>query len=354
MKTSEFMKRALELSLRGTPSPNPYVGCVIVKNSKIIGEGYHKKCGEDHAEIVAIKDALQKGNDLENSILYVTLEPCCHYGKTPPCTSKIIECGISQIYVALQDPNIKVNGKGISKLRAAGIKIHIGLLEKEAMEVNEIYLKYITTKRPFVLLKSAISLDGKIATKTYESKWISNDKSRQYSRKLRSKYDAILVGINTVLKDNPKLSGINRNPLRIILDSKLKIPLDAKVLSDNHVLIVTTEAHGKEKRKKIEEKNINYLMCGKEQVNLNDLMKELGRRQITSVLVEGGGKIITSFLKDRLADKVNLYISPKIIGADAIPFVDIIGCIHIEKALKLNNVSFDILGDNVLVEGYLK
>jgi diaminohydroxyphosphoribosylaminopyrimidine deaminase / 5-amino-6-(5-phosphoribosylamino)uracil reductase len=354
MKHFQFMQKALNLSLKGKPSPNPYVGCVLVKNNKIIGQGYHKKCGEDHAEVAAIKDATAKSNDIKGSTMYVTLEPCSHHGKTPPCADSIIKQRISEIYISLKDPNPKVNGQGIEKLRNAGIRINVGLLAEESKKVNEVFLKHTKTKKPFVVLKAAISLDGKIATKSYDSKWITNRQSRQFARKERSKYDAILVGINTVLYDNPKLTGSSHNPLRIVLDSKLRIPLNAKVLADDNVMIVTTKSHDIEKLKELERLKIKCLVSGKERVDLNYLMNELGNKQITSILVEGGAKVLTSFLNEKIADKINLYISPKIIGNEGISFVGKTGCEKISKAYNLKDVSLKAFEDNMLIIGYLK
>lgn len=353
MEDIEFMQQALTLSLKGTPSPNPYVGCVLVMNNKIIGEGYHKKFGHDHAEIVAIKDAKAKGNDVRGSTMYVTLEPCSHYGKTSPCVDSIIKHKISEVYISMKDPNPQVNGKGIEKLKKAGVKVNMGLLANEAKTINEIFIKHIKTTKPFVVLKAAISLDGKIATKSYDSKWISNKASRDFSRIERAKFDAILVGINTIIKDNPKLTATGKDPLRVILDSRLRIPLDANVIKDDNVLIVTTGLHDKDKKEIMMKKGIKILICGKNKVNLNTLTDKLGKQNITSLLVEGGSTIITSFIKEKIADKINFYISPILIGAEGIPLIGPLKIYKMNEVIKIKNLQFEQFENNLLLCGYL-
>src|SRR3972149_5350146 len=226
----KYMKRAIDLALmaKGRTSPNPMVGAVIIKGGKIAGEGYHKKAGTQHAEVNAINSA---GKNAKDGIMYVTLEPCCHQGRTPPCTKTIIKSGIKKIVIGMVDPNPIVSGKGIEELKGAGIQVSTGLLEKECKRLNEVYIKYITTKKPFVLLKVAMSLDGKIATCKRGSKWITSEPSRERVHNLRDEVDAVMVGIGTVLQDNPNLTvslkrGNVKNPIRIIVDSQLRIPLD--------------------------------------------------------------------------------------------------------------------------------
>ena len=245
------MKEALALAMKaeGLTSPNPVVGAVLVKGNKVVGSGYHKRAGSPHAEIVAIKSAGQKTN---GSTLYINLEPCNHYGRTPPCAPEVIKAGIKRVVIAMQDPNPIVNGKGIKKLKSAGIDVEVGILEQDARKINETYIKYITKKMPFVVLKWAMSVDGKIATHTGDSKWISHEASRNFTHRLRGKFDAILIGINTLLKDNPQLTthGLGvKEPKRIVVDDRGKIPLDCNLLKteSSQVILATTNKIKKEK-----------------------------------------------------------------------------------------------------------
>ncbi len=320
----KYMKRALQLAQKGkgSVSPNPLVGAVIVKNNKIIGEGWHKKYGMNHAEINAIQNCAQK--KINGATLYVNLEPCCIYGNTPPCTETIIRYGFKRVVVAIPDPNPKVNGKGIKILRRNNIKVDVGLMKKEANKINEFFITFHKQKRPFIISKWAMGVDGTIATSSGESKWISSKKSREYVHKIRSKVDAIIVGINTVLKDNPLLNvrlikGNFRNPKRIILDSRLRIPLDANCLKSNtggEVIIVTTESNKKNKMKKLEKKGakIIFIKSKNKRVNLLQLMKKLKSENILSCLIEGGSKTQSAFFNEGLVDKIIAFISPKIVG----------------------------------------
>jgi len=343
------MQRALEISLKGNPSPNPFVGCVIVKDGKIIGEGSHKFFGGSHAEINALKEAGSKAKGAE---IYVSLEPCSHYGKTPPCTKAIIKAGIKKVVVALKDPNPLVNGKGLTELKNAGIETETGLLAEKAMKINEAFIKFQKTKIPFVSLKAAITLDGKIASEEFDSKWISSEESRKKVHELRSKVDAILAGQNTVLKDNPRLTARiekGRNPLRIIFASK-KLSAELNVFNDSNFLVFTTDKKlFPEKRfegKVIELKSKNNL------VDLKKLLTELGKRNISSLLVEGGSAVFTSFLKEKLADKLMLFISPKILGS-GIPVFGDLGLKKISDSVKLKEMSFEKTGEDILIQGYL-
>jgi len=313
-----YISIALKLAKQGNPSPNPYVGAVLVKDGKIIGKGYHKQAGFPHAEIEAINSVKNKSK-IKGSTLYVTLEPCSHYGKTPPCTTSIIKYGIKKVVISSIDPNPKVNG--IKILRKKGIIVKTGILKKEADKLNEVFLKYIKTKIPFIILKSAMSKDKKIAYENGNSKWITGSKTRKFVHILRSKYDAILVGIGTVLKDDPKLTSRipnGKDPHRIILDSKLQIPSNARVFDSKNVTIVTTSKSSPHKRKKLMKKSRIWII-GKSKVNIKKLLKKLGQTGITSVLVEGGSEINTSFLKQKLVDKFYFFFSQKLIGKKGIP-----------------------------------
>lgn len=344
----KFMKKALELAEKGNTSPNPLVGCVIVKDNKIVGQGFHEKFGGPHAEINALKKA---GKKSKGATMYVTLEPCNHYGKTPPCTNSIIKAGIKKVIVSMLDPNPLMKGKSLKQLEKKGIKTEKGLLEEKAKKINENYIKFISTKKPFVILKAAITLDGKIATEKFDSKWISSKESREKVHELRSKTDAILVGENTILKDNPRLTSRikkGKNPLRIIITTK-KLSSKLNVFKDENFLIATTR---KElfKEKNFENKVLE-LKGKKGLVDLKKLMKELGKRNISSLFVEGGSGIFTSFVKEKLADKLMLFVSPKIFGKG----IPVFGNLKIKKAknaIQMKELSFVPIGNDVLIQGY--
>lgn len=358
-----YMRRALELAKRGwgMTNPNPLVGAVVVKGRKIVGEGYHPYLGGPHAEVVALNEA---GERSRNAELYVTLEPCCHYGRTPPCMNKIIESGIKKVYVAMKDPNPKVSGKGIEILKNNGIEVEIGILEKEARKLNEIFIKYITTKLPFVIMKSAMSLDGKIATFLGDSKWITSEESRRLVHKLRQRVSAVLVGVNTVIKDNPRLnvrlSDMKdvKNPYRIVVDSFLRIPLTSQIVkyNDGKTIVATTEYADDYKKMELEKKGIKLLITNSEngRVSLKDLMKKLGEMEMDSVLIEGGSEINASAIEQNIVDKVIFFIAPKIIGGRTakspiggrgMPFVDM--------SYHLKEVTVNRIGPDIMIEGYL-
>lgn len=322
-----FQKLALSLAKKGSGStfPNPMVGAVIVKNGKVIGKGYHKKAGLPHAEIEAIETARRGLAKLKGTTLYVNLEPCIHFGKTPPCVDAIIKAGVTRVVCATADPNPIVSGKGITKLQKAGIDVSVGLLEKEAIKLNEAFFTFHQKKRPFIAIKFAASLDGKIATKRNDSKWITNEKARAFAGKLRSQYQAVLVGINTVINDNPHLG----NSLRIILGSESKIPKDFQVLRDSNVLIVNPK-------------------------NIKELLSTLVKKEIISILVEGGGETIGRFIDEKLVDKVYAFHAPLIIGGEkAINAVRGEGVAKLKDAIKLKNVTFQKFDDNILTTGYV-
>ncbi len=313
---------ALELAKQGNPSPNPYVGAVLVKDGKIIGKGFHIRAGLPHAEIEAINSVKDKSK-IKGSTLYVTLEPCSHYGLTPPCTDAILKYGIKKVICSVEDPTKKV--KGIEILRKKGVQVETGLLEKEARELNEIFFHYSKTNLPFVAVKVAMSKDKKIGFIGKQTK-ITGSVVDLFVHKLRSKYDAILVGINTILIDNPELTSRvkkGKNPRRIILDPDLKTPITAKVLQDANVTIVTTNLANKQKKKLLEKKRVVVWTIGKNKINLKKLLKKLGKFGITSLLVEGGAKTHKEFLKSKLINKFYLFISTRTLGnKNTIPLFD--------------------------------
>lgn len=357
-----FMQKAITLARKGSlkVSPNPKVGCVLVKEGKIISQRSHQHFGGAHAEINALKEA---GLRAKGSTMYINLEPCRHYGKTPPCTEAIIEAGVKEVVVGIIDPNPLVNGKGLRELKAKGIKIKLGVLKEECAKLNEPYIKYITRGIPFVILKSAMSLDGKIATPKGDSQWITSEASRKYVKTLRNQVDAILVGIDTVLQDNPGLlsSRSKKRPIRVILDSHLRIPLDARVLNSRAPTIVVTQNGVDKKRiENLEARGVEVLQIPKWRkhpqrgLDLKFLMKKLAKRGITSILIEGGGKVNASALEMGLVDKILFFIAPKIVGGEnAITPVEGEGIDRIGEAIKLKDTKIRKFGDDILFEGYV-
>ncbi len=351
-----YMQKALELAekARGQTSPNPLVGAVVVKDGQIVGQGYHQKAGTPHAEIHALREA---GAKARGACLYVTLEPCCHWGRTGPCTQAIIQAGIAEVYAAMADPNPLVAGKGLAQLEQAGIKTHCGLLEEQSRQMNEIFLTYITQNRPWIVLKAAMSLDGKIATSSGDSKWITGEAARQYGRRLRGELDAILVGIGTVLADNPalttRLPGA-KNPLRIVLDNQARTPLTAQILQpEAPTLIVVSRQAPAARVAALQQTGAEVWVMDSEQIELPDLLAGLKKREISSLLVEGGSQIHAAFLP--LADKFLWFIAPKIIGGSSAPGP--IGGAGIQKmteAVKLERMQFKKLGEDLLIEAWQK
>lgn len=367
------MQKALDLAARGKgrTSPNPMVGAVIVRGNKVIAEGYHRKAGTPHAEVVALKKA---GHAAKGATLYVNLEPCCHMEKrTPPCTKAIIKSGIKRVVVAMIDPNPKVSGKGLKELRRAGSETGTGILKEKAQKLNEAFIKYISKKEPFVILKIAQSLDGKIAAAGGESKWITGPKARNRVHKLRNEVDAVLVGIGTVKKDNPSLDCRIRggkNPYRIVVDSRLQISLNAKVLkhNDGRTIIAATEKADKQKFASLIKKGCKVLiikteagksgaaLCGDPQrVDLKSLMKELVKLDITSVMIEGGSSISASALSSKIVDKVMFFTAPKIIGGvDAVPSIGGKSPALLKNAIELKDIQATAFGEDILLEGYIQ
>ncbi|UNC93893.1 bifunctional diaminohydroxyphosphoribosylaminopyrimidine deaminase/5-amino-6-(5-phosphoribosylamino)uracil reductase RibD [Candidatus Contubernalis alkalaceticus] len=360
----KYMWLALDLAVQGLgrTSPNPMVGAVVVKDGEVIGSGYHHEAGAPHAEINALESA---GERSKGAVLYVTLEPCSHFGRTPPCTEKIIASGIKKVVVSVLDPNPLMNGGGVKILEEAGIKVKVGVLEEKARKINEVFFKFITTGLPFVTLKTAMSLDGKIATHKGHSRWISSEKSRQFVHRLRNQVDAVMVGIGTVLTDNPRLNtrleGDEdvRNPLRIIVDSRGRLPLEArliKYIADSPVMLVTTELAPPEKLESLSRLGVQILkISGREgRVDLKELIKVLGERQIANLLVEGGSTLNYQLLQDGLIDKVMFFIAPKLIGGVEAPTpVGGEGVELMEDVFHLFELQVKNLGEDILVTGYL-
>lgn len=357
----KYMRMAIELAKKGVGkvNPNPMVGAVIVKDEKVIGEGYHEEYGKAHAEVNAFSSLREES---KGATLYVTLEPCSHYGKTPPCVDKIIENKIAKVVVGALDPNPLVAGRGIKKLKDAGIDVVTSVLEEECKKVNEVFMKYIVEKRPFVVLKTAMTLDGKISTPSGESKWITNEESRKEVHKLRNKLSAIMVGVNTVIKDNPELTCRlegGRNPIRIIVDSKLRIPMESKVVIDKlaRTIVATTELANKDRVLDLKKLGVEVIIikAKNERVDLQSLMVELGKLNIDSILLEGGSTLSFSALEDKIVDKIQAYIAPKIIGGEKSKTP--VGGKGIEKlsnAIMLENMKVISVGTDFLIEGYLK
>lgn len=353
-----FMKRALRLAekARGMTSPNPLVGAVIVKNGRIIAEDFHKKAGELHAEALAI---LKAGGKAKNATLYVTLEPCCHTDKrTHPCSPAIIKSGIKKVFVAMRDPNPKVSGKGIQELRGHGITVVEGVLEEKARKLNEVYCKYITTKRPFVILKAAMTLDGKIATPEGHSKWITGERAREIVHRMRCSADAVMTAVGTVKADNPELTaraGCGRQPVRIIIDPDLETPLDFKVSTVPPATIFVTRRKDGEKKRELQARGIQFIEHEGRKVDLAWLMGRLGSMGITSVMIEAGSSFNACSLREGIVDMVVFFIAPKIIcGKASIPVVGGEPFPKLEDALRLSDVTVRKVGEDIMIEGYLR
>jgi diaminohydroxyphosphoribosylaminopyrimidine deaminase/5-amino-6-(5-phosphoribosylamino)uracil reductase len=356
-----YMRRAVVLAAKGTGwvNPNPKVGAVLVKDGRIIGEGYHAMFGEAHAEVNAIANASE---DPSGATLYVTLEPCSHQGKTPPCTDLIAACGIARVVVGITDPNPLVNGRGIDYLQNRGISVTTGILEKEIRVQNEIFVKYITTGLPFMMFKWAMTLDGKIATVTNASRWITGEASRRYVHRMRHAYSAVMVGVNTVIWDDPLLNNRLRirnpkHPIKVIADTHGRIPLHSKVIvNDPQLLLLATTARAEAgKLKDLERMGVQVLVCPEkdEKVDLAFVMKSLGAMGIDSVMLEGGSTLAFSALREGLVDKVSAFIAPKILGGAAAPTpVDGAGIGCMEEAIVLSGLKVRKIGEDMLAEGY--
>ena len=355
-----IMNRALDLSKRGIGkvNPNPMVGAIIVKNKRIISEGYHEFFGGPHAEVNAVKNAKE---DIKGSEIYVTLEPCSHYGKTPPCTDLIIKSGIKKVYVGMLDPNPLVAGKGIEKLRNHGIEVEVGILEKKIKRNNEVFIKYITEKIPFCTLKTAMTLDGKIATHTGDSQWISNEESRKMVHQIRNKTMAIMVGRGTVEKDNPKLNTrlndvITKDPIRIVVDTNANIPLDSYIITtarETKTIIAVSNRVNVEKLEPLIEAGAEILKVPliNRKIDLKALMKKLGARGIDSILIEGGGELGWSAIESEIVDKVIAFVAPKIIGGtNSKTPIEGKGYETIKETQKLRFENVEMIQDDILIE----
>lgn len=354
----KYMARALELAAlgEGAVNPNPLVGAVVVKNGIIVGEGYHKKYGGPHAEVFALEMAEEKAVGAD---IYVTLEPCSHYGKTPPCAKKIIEMGLKRCIIASLDPNPLVSGRGIKILQDAGIEVITGVLEQEAKELNRVFMKYIVEKKSYLFLKCGITLDGKIATKTGDSKWITNELARERVQKLRSKYMGIMVGINTVLKDDPSLTARienGRDPYRIVVDPNLEIPLGSKIVNfqDGKSIVLTSQKNVENKKSKILlDKKVKVIYFEGKNFKISEILLKTGDLGIDGILLEGGGYLISKAFKEGAIDGGEIFIAPKILGDEnAIPFIKGFSMENIADGIELKNVKINSYGDNVSMEFY--
>jgi diaminohydroxyphosphoribosylaminopyrimidine deaminase/5-amino-6-(5-phosphoribosylamino)uracil reductase len=363
------MARALELAWqgRGWTSPNPMVGAVVVKDGQIVGEGFHPQAGKPHAEVFALDAA---GEQARGATLYVTLEPCAHHGRTPPCVEKVLACGVARVVVAIEDPNPLVAGRGIQALRDAGVVVEQGCLAREALLANERFFKYIRTKRPFVAIKTGMSMDGKIATASGESQWITSEYSRGHVQTLRATYDAIMVGVNTVVQDNPhltcRLPG-GRQPLKVIIDSLARTPVNANIFSKpagglpsraNTLICVGSKAP-EDRLRALRAVGAEILVCpdagfsSDTHVDLARLMGLLGRREITSILLEGGGTLNAAALDAGIVDKLYVFVAPKLIGGVGAPtMVEGSGVTLLEEAVHLYRMTATSMGGDILLEAY--
>ncbi len=357
----KYMQRAIELAKKGIGkvNPNPLVGAVIVKNNQIIGEGYHQCFGEAHAEINAFQSATES---VKGATMYVTLEPCSHYGKTPPCAEAIIKHQIAKVFVGMIDPNPLVAKKGIALLQQNGVEVEYGFFEKELQHLNRIFLKYIQQKTPYVVLKTAMTLDGKIATKTGDSRWVTNEKSRTRVHELRNQLMAIMVGVNTIIADNPMLTcrlnqANTKNPIRIVVDSTARIPLNSKILNtpdQAKTIVAVTSKADKEKIAAIENLGNEVIVAAtkRRKVDLEDLMLQLGKKGIDSILLEGGASLNNSALRNGVVDEVMAFIAPKIIcGATAKTPVGGCGIKKMDDAIQLHNIRIEQFDNDILING---
>lgn len=360
----KYMRLAMQLAGNaiGRTSPNPLVGAVIVKDNRVVGCGWHRKAGTPHAEVHALNQA---GELAQGADVYVTLEPCAHYGKTPPCAKALVEAKVKNVYGGLLDVNPKVAGKGFKILEDAGIHVEYGFLQDELRKQNEVFFKWIEHKKPFVVLKAAMTLDGKIATATGQSKWITNETSRAYGYKLRDIYDGIMVGINTVIEDNPMLTARvdgGKNPIRIVVDSSLKIDINANVVQDKSAktIIATTDKANKDKILKLQAQDVDVIVVDKDENDKVDIEKlldilgqqNIGQQNICSILVEGGATLSGSFVAKKLVDKVYFFIAPKIVGGkEAKTPVAGTGILNLQEALALKDIQVEKLDEDILIIG---
>ncbi|WP_019536705.1 bifunctional diaminohydroxyphosphoribosylaminopyrimidine deaminase/5-amino-6-(5-phosphoribosylamino)uracil reductase RibD [Paenibacillus ginsengihumi] len=357
-----YMRLALQLAAaaQGQTDINPAVGCVLVKDGRIVGTGAHLKRGEAHAEVHALNMA---GAEAKGATAYVTLEPCSHHGRTPPCSDRLIREGVRRVVAACTDPNPLVAGRGLKRLREHGVEVTAGILEREALRLNEAFNKYILTRRPFVTVKTASTLDGRIAAKTGDSKWISGEASRAFVHTLRHRHQAIMVGIGTVLADDSALTTRlpvpGRNPIRVVVDSALRLPIDARLVRDGEapVIVLTTAAAPADRREALKARGVTVIDCGPgPRVDLEAAMDRLGELEIASVLLEGGGRLNGAMLERGLVDKVVLFLAPKIIGGgpQAPASFEFAGFDRMAEAIRLNDVQIERFGDDLCLMGYPK
>ena len=357
-----YMKEAIELAKKGIGkvNPNPLVGAVIVKNNEIIGSGYHQAYGEAHAEVNAIIDAESKGISVEGATIYVTLEPCSHYGKTPPCALKIVDKKFKRVVVGSNDPNPLVSGRGLEMIRNAGIEVVTAVLEAECTEINKVFYKYITTKTPYIFLKVAITLDGKIATSAGDSKWISNEESREKVQYYRNKFMGIMIGANTLSNDNPSLTARmseGRDPYRIIIDPDL-ISNDSfnvvKNNKDSKTIIVTRETNKNENTYELKTKyNVKFLFIknNDKEFDIKKIIERIGELGIDSILIEGGSRVISKAFEEGIIDAGEIFVSNKILGDEkGISFISGFTKLKMQEAMELPNVKFNIYGNNIGIE----
>lgn len=353
-----FMRIALEEARRalGRTSPNPTVGAVLVKGGRVIARGHHRKAGEPHAEVVAIRRA---GVAARGADLYTTLEPCDHYGRTPPCTLAILEAGVRHVICASSDPNPLVNGKGIARLRRAGIPVRTGVLEAEADRLNQPFFKYVRTGLPWVTLKAAITLDGKIATATGDSRWISGPRARSWAHRLRDQVDAIVVGANTVRLDNPRLTtrlprGGGHDPVRVVVDSRLRLSPQRAVFAKTSgapTIVATLQNPSSLRARRLRRRGVEVLQVHGRggRVDLEDLLHQLGGRGLLHLLVEGGAQLHAGLLRQGLADELLLFIAPALIGGDGLSWVGSVGVRRIKQAIKVRDLAVERVGEDLVL-----
>jgi len=362
-RDEHYMAHALELALKakGMTAPNPVVGSLVVRDGRILGSGYHRRAGMPHAEVEALRDAERRGEDVTGATLYVTLEPCCHEGKrTPPCAPLVASSGVRRVVVGCLDRNPSVAGKGVEYLRRAGLEVVVGVLESRCVRANEEFFKHVTTGLPFVTLKLAASLDGRIAARSGDSKWIGSPRQRERAHRLRLAADAVLVGVATVLADDPRLDarvpGAARQPRPVVMDSTLCTPPEARLVSlGNGPIVATVRGADPARKRELVARGVEVPELEPDsegRVGWHGLLEALGERGITALLVEGGGRVAASALTAGVVDKIVLFFSPLLVGGDGVPMTAPLGVERMEEALRLEGVSWEVFGDEVMVEGY--
>lgn len=363
----KYMLRAIELAKKGEgfADPNPMVGCVLVRNNQVIGEGWHARYGAYHAERDAVMKCLANGIEVRGAEAYVTLEPCCHHGKQPPCSQLLIDQGIAKVYVGIEDPNPLVAGHGIEQLRNAGIEVEVGFEQERIKELNKTFLKLFTTRLPYVVMKAAATLDGKIATATGNSRWVSCHESRQYVHRLRHQYMAIMVGIRTVELDDPmlncRLDGPVCQPIRIVVDSTARISLDSQLVKTAHnspVIVAHTQMADPDKLRQLQQLGVITLLCqsAEGRVDIHNLLHQLANPTqgslpaISSILLEGGATLNAAFLKAGAVDEVNLFLAPKVVGGNDAPgFIGSLGIEKMAEAIPFKDISYQLVGQDILI-----